>query len=179
MLRIPRPAMAAAVLGFTLACTDSTSPHAPSLDARLSLANPITRPINARCNVVPTVVAPFPGPTQPIMTLAIEGTCTISHMGLATLQATQIVNLAVGTLDNTATYTAPNGDQLITHFVSGTGQNTFDGINATFEGTETYVGGTGRFANATGSSDLVGSAVMNPATGSGVGEYVARGTITY
>ncbi len=172
--------MAAAILGFTLACTDSTSPHAPSLEARLSLSNPVTRPIKVDCKVADTVVAPFPGPTQPIMTLAIGGTCTMSHLGRATMHATQTVNLAAGTISNTTTYTAPNGDQLITHFVSGAGQSTFDGINATFEGTETYVGGgTGRFANVAGSSDLVGSAVMNPATGLGVGEYVARGTITY
>jgi hypothetical protein len=179
VLKIPRPATAAVILGFTLACTDSTSPHAASLDARLSLANPVTRPINVDCTVADTVVAPYPGPTQPIMTLAIGGTCRISHIGRATMHATQIVNLAAGTISNTTTYTAPNGDQLITQFVSGAGQSTFDGTNATFEGTETYVGGTGRFANASGSSDLVGSAVLSPATGLGVGEYVAIGTITY
>ncbi len=87
--------------------------------------------------------------------------------------------LFAGTCSNTTTHVASNGDQLKSTWFSAVGQNSFDGTNAVFEGVETYVGGTGRFANATGSSAVKGTAKVDAASGGFTGKYTALGTITF
>jgi hypothetical protein len=76
---------------------------------------------------------------------------------------------------NTAVYTAANGDKLFSTFL-GSGVPTSTGVS--FSGTETYDGGTGRFADATGSATLVGSAEFTSPS-AGVGQYSVEGTISY
>ncbi|MEO7502328.1 MAG: hypothetical protein ABIW94_06795 [Gemmatimonadaceae bacterium] len=85
------------------------------------------------------------------------------------MAAIQTVNVLTGELNNTTTYTAANGDQLTTTFA---GTDPLGG-DIEFTGLETYTGGTGRFANATGESFLQGSA-----TGA-TGEFTSKGSITF
>lgn len=54
-------------------------------------------------------------------------------------------------VDASATYTTSNGDQLNAIFVGE-----LDGLTGVISATVTYVGGTGRFANATGTANLTG-----------------------
>ena len=72
---------------------------------------------------------------------------------------------AIGTIG----FTAANGDRLYATFV-GSGILDFDGNIGALEGTLTFVGGTGRFADASGSADLMFL--------SGVGSSI-EGTIDY
>ena len=68
-----------------------------------------------------------------------------------TIQLTPTANPAVFDANATSTYTAPNGDELHAVF---TGQLNFE--TGVVTATVTYVGGTGRFANATGTATLSG-----------------------
>ena len=109
----------------------------------------------------------------------LEGTCQLLHLGLTSTVATQIViPLPDGTLHitNAIVYTAANGDELYANFL-GVGEFTSPS-SVSFSGTETYDGGTGRFANASGSAAIVGTAQFTSATG-GVGEFTGNGTISY
>ena len=68
---------------------------------------------------------------------------------------------------------AANGDELYTRW---DGQVISPpGPEAVFVGPETYLGGTGRFANASGSSWLEGTASVITSTGA----YTTKGSITY
>jgi hypothetical protein len=73
---------------------------------------------------------------------------------------------------NTTVYTAANGDQL---FVSWTGTASSSGPDNTFSGPETITGGTGRFAGATGSTWVSGTASFATMTG----QFTSVGTISY
>jgi hypothetical protein len=72
-------------------------------------------------------------------------------------------------LEASATYTADNGDELYATF---TGQ--LNGVTGTITATVTYVGGTGRFANASGTAALSAQIV-----GGGSLEVSVKGTIDY
>lgn len=144
----------------------------PSAAPRLAAsAEPVEHPWAGRCETVFT-------PTGPL-TLEITGNCQLAGLGRVTLVAEQ--ELAPGptgiAISNTATYTAANGDLLRTVNVGlGTPASDFPGVVLT--GTETAVGGTGRFANATGSATIVGSAVLaGPAANTG--EFSVSGTLSY
>ncbi len=76
---------------------------------------------------------------------------------------------------NTATYTAPNGDELRTTNV-GVAIPDADGL--TLAGTETAVGGTGRFADATGTATLAGSVMFTSQTTT-IGGYSLDGRLSF
>lgn len=130
-----------------------------------------SRPISASCQTTFAFTATG--------SIRVEGTCHYSHLGLTAAVADQIaIPQPDGTLQivNTAVYTAPNGDELFATFV-GTGVF-MSPVLLSFSGVETYSGGTGRFADATGSSTLTGSAGFTSAS-AGVGQYSAQGMIAY
>jgi hypothetical protein len=77
----------------------------------------------------------------------LVGTGTATHLGLFTLTSDFTVNSATVTAVGTATWTAANGDQIFTTH-TGEGVVTFP-LLATEE-THTITGGTGRFADASG-----------------------------
>ncbi len=143
---------------------------APLSDAYAKAAAP-TRPLSASCETTFAFTATG--------SIRIEGTCHYSHLGLTATIADQIaIPQANGTLQivNTATYTAANGDELFATFV---GVGVFESpVLLSFSGVETYTGGTGRFADATGSATLTGGAEFTSAS-AGVGHYSAQGTISY
>jgi len=51
--------------------------------------------------------------------------------------------------------------------------------SVTFQGTQGFSAGTGRFADAEGTADLAGTAGINLITGAGTGEFTLQGTLTY
>ena len=141
------------------------------LPMQATLASDQLRGMNGACD---TEFA-FTGPTTAIVT----GTCRYGHLGLTTCEAAQSVTPQLdGTLliENEGVCAAANGDELFTSF-SGIGVQTATG-GIVFSGTETYEGGTGRFANASGSSSLAGSAQFT-GPGVGVGSFSFRGRIAY
>jgi hypothetical protein len=96
-------------------------------------------------------------------------------LGRTTAIAEQIVTFtgpATAIASNTTMYTAANGDQL---FASWSGTSTNDGPAVTFSGLELYVGGTGRFADASGSSFISGTASFVTNTG----QFTSEGTLSY
>ena len=136
----------------------------------------VTRPLSGRCTTVVTRLVP-----PPIEMQRIEYTCRISHLGLTHAVTTQTVNVATGEISSVGEFVAANGDRLSVTF-SGSATISFtDPTDATvsFEGTEEFSPGTGRFTNATGSADLVGTAHINLITGSGTGEFTLEGELTY
>jgi hypothetical protein len=81
------------------------------------------------------------------------GAGAATHLGAytetGTIQLSPTANPAVFDAVATATYTAANGDQLYAVFA---GQ--LNGVTGVITATVTYVGGTGRFSNATGTAAL-------------------------
>jgi hypothetical protein len=117
-------------------------------------ADPV--PFHAVIQTQPTIVG-FCGPT--CLTLDIPGSGTASHMGA--VQAPGVSNIDVASFQQSGSFTliAPNGDTIMLNF-SGTFINPVPGRTdiATFAGTWTAVGGTGRFAGGSGSGTYEGSA---------------------
>lgn len=146
-----------------------------SIRASKSVSSPVTRPAGGTCAPEITVVAPFPGPGQPVLSLRIGGVCELKHLGRTALDITETVDFSTGVILNSTTYTAANGDVVNSTFL-GTVLSP-PGPDAVFEGTETYVSGTGRFVGVSGSSSLKGTAHLNGLTGAG--EYTTTGTITF
>lgn len=79
----------------------------------------------------------------------------------------------------TTIYTAANGDQLRMHFL-GTATQT-GATTLSFASTETYTGETGRFAEASGASSLIGGATFSSLlpVPSGTGFWSTSGSIAY
>ena len=136
----------------------------------------VTRPLSGRCTTVVTRLAP-----PPIEVQRIEYTCRISHLGLTHAVVTQTVDVATGTLSSSGVFVAANGDQLTSAFAGHAVLSFVDPTDATvtFEGTEEFTPGSGRFADVSGAAALAGSARVNLLTGAGVGEFTLEGTLTY
>lgn len=76
---------------------------------------------------------------------------------------------------------AANGDRLSSSFTGSAVLSFTDPTDAsvTFQGTQEFSAGTGRFADADGTADLAGTARINLITGAGTGEFTLQGTLTY
>ena len=146
-----------------------------SPDASSAESGPVTRPAGGSCTTDITIVPARPGYA---FSLDITGVCQLAHLGRTTMVIEQDFAFD-GSIVNATTHTAANGDLLLSTWYSAPGESTFDGIDAVFAGTETYVGGSGRFADASGSSRVQGTAFLNVATGAFTGAYTTRGTIAY
>jgi hypothetical protein len=111
----------------------------------------------------------------PIAHINVIGEGQATHLGKATAVTTdQEVNLITGQTSATYTFSAANGDTVILEMEF---ESTFSSGGVTFTGTYTVTEGTGRFAGATGSGTLIGSAAF---TGpyNGVGSFTVAGTIS-
>jgi hypothetical protein len=144
-----------------------------ALAGHLAVVEPKPRPAGGSCV---TTVAPA-GFAFPYLTITIDGVCNLRHLGRATMRATQVIDVTTGLFSNETTYTAANGDELYTTF-AGVSTSPPGSLDVTFDGTETFVGGTGRFGPATGTTVAEGSATLAPDQ-SGVGEYSMEGWITF
>jgi hypothetical protein len=168
------------------ACSAADQPTGPLLgdgsdqSAEPSLARggtfAVTRPLLGRCRTVVTRLVP-----PPIEVQRIEYTCRISHLGLTHAVTTQTVDVMTGALSSSGVFVAANGDQLSSDFTGVAALSFVDPTDATvtFEGTEEFSPGTGRFADATGTARLAGSARVNLITGAGTGEFTLEGELTY
>lgn len=159
------------------ACTELKLTE-PDVDLQAALVSgEVTRPFGGRCKTEFTFLAPLPSDPPNVQRTRIDSICHLTHLGRTTGTADQVVIFTGPTTfnaSNTATYIAANGDQLV---ASWTGTGTFDAatLTVTFAGPETYAGGTGRFANASGSSMVAGSASLTTATGA----FTVTGTLSY
>ena len=110
--------------------------------------------------------------TPPFLSVLIEGTGNATHLGRFTVEIPHVVNAMNRTSVGTYEFTAANGDTLTAGF---TGQSTLTapGVLSIVE-TATITGGTGRFADATGSFTVERS--FNQVTGVTTGSF--EGTIS-
>jgi len=102
-------------------------------------------PFKGLGNVVITGVEP----AEDGLHLTISGSGLATHLGNYTREE-NIVLRADGTLDGMITFKAANGDLLFVHASGGFTSQT------TATGTDTIIGGTGRFADASGSATWFG-----------------------
>jgi len=128
-----------------------------------------------------TVIPPPPASFPAVVEIGL--TCRFRHLGLTAGTLTQVIDAAGppsnGVLPLTISqgviaYIAANGDALHATF-EGEGSIDFATGTIAFEGIETYAGGTGRFADASGTSFLEGHASAVTLTGF----YVTLGTLSY
>ena len=179
MLHI-KPLLLLSLVVFTPSCAadSATQPtSSPGVSSNHLVGSAVTRPAGGTCALTAVVVEPFPFSPPlfaPILNLEIEGVCEMKHLGRTTVAITEAVNLITGEVANTGTWTAANGDQLMSEFV---GVGTSVGPDNVFGGTLTYVSGTGRFQGVSGTLRLDGTS--SSATNPLVGEYRMNGTITY
>lgn len=171
MPRITALLLLASVAGV-LACADGSPTEPSALKASapaLARAVALSRPAGGECRTQ------FEFLSQTQILIALD--CNLRHLGRTSGTSSQTITFTGPTsnaLTASTVYTAANGDLL---YASFTGTGTIDPVNLTvsFTGTETYSGGTGRFANASGSAALSGTASL--ITNSGV--YTTTGTLTY
>jgi hypothetical protein len=172
----PNPLTAIAMLSLA-ACSSADFTTAPSAGSGPTTARaPVARPLSGTCTTVVSRLVPPPVEVQ-----HIEYTCRISHLGLTRAILTQQVDVATGALSSNGTFVAATGDQLTASF-TGTAVLSFTDpteATVTFQGTQHLSAGTGRFADATGTADLAGTAAINLITGAGTGEFTLEGTLQY
>jgi len=110
--------------------------------------------------------------TPPFLSVALEGSGNATHLGHFTVEIPHVVNTTNRTSTGTYEFTAANGDTLTASF---TGQATLmaPGILSVVE-TARITGGTGRFADATGSFTV--ERVFNQATALTTGSF--EGTVS-
>jgi hypothetical protein len=178
---MPQAFVTAATVFALAACSSADQVTAPSF-ARNANAE-VPRPLTGRCDTEVTILNIGPDGT---LDLRIDYTCRLSHLGLTHNTVLQSVvpsgppvnGLLPGIVTNTGAYVAANGDRVNSSF-TGTGVTNLADFTAEFVGTESFVGGTGRFADASGSAQVEGTAVLDPATGTGTAHFTLDGTITY
>ena len=157
----------------TTACARENPTGPVSAEAILSSKSTsasVTRPAGGSC-VTKFVPVSF---VFPLATSSLTGTCKLKHLGRSTFAGTQTVNVLSGEFTNAVAYTAANGDLL---YATSVGISS-PAPNIVFQGDETYTGGTGRFAGASGMSHVTGSGTV-AADGSGTGALTLSGSLTY
>ncbi len=159
------------ILGITLSALLLTAcdPSKPALTEPLGYSGVATASRQSKAD--PSAPArPFTGSCDlrvevlelnfPILRQRDTGTCHLSHLGRALLDGELLVNLVAGIQIGRRTFTAANGDLMYADVV-GTSTPIGPGLIG-FTGTFTFTGGTGRFANASGTA--VGTGIANQIT---------------
>lgn len=171
MRNAQRITLSLSFVGLTVAACSGDAIVAPGSLAPndISSSTSVSRPWKGTCDVD----AVFTSQT----TLLITGTCQLAHLGRATVIAYQTIDPGPSGIGytNTATYTAANGDELRTTNI-GVATPTASGLS--LSGTETAVGGTGRFLSASGTASLEG-AVRFTGPSSTTGSYELSGRLEY
>jgi hypothetical protein len=136
-------------------------------------------PFHGRFTSQTSAVANCP-PTCPPTTLLITGTQdgNATHLGRFTATTEDSVNIATTQSTGTFNLTAANGDRIFTTTV---GQETgFQPPNVSFvTQTATIVGGTGRFAGATGTFTVEFAQTIDFAAGTATGTGSFKGLISF
>jgi hypothetical protein len=135
------------------------------------LSNSQEVPFKGRLEGTATIT---PG-TPPFLSVSIEGTGNATHLGRFTVEIPHVVNTTNRTSTGTYEFTAANGDTLTAGF-TGQATLTAPGVLSIVE-TATITGGTGRFADATGSftAERLFNQVTGLTTGSFQGAISSRG----
>jgi len=105
--------------------------------------------------------------TPPFVSVSIGGTGNATHLGRFTLEIPHVVNAMNRTSTGTYEFTAANGDTLTAGF-TGQATLTAPGVLSVVE-IATITGGTGRFADATGSFTV--ERLFNQVTGVTTGSF--------
>ena len=148
-----------------------TEAPAPSPDGLSFQAHHASqRPLRGSCTVTSVELISF---IPPILQQGSTAQCRVSHIGLMQVETMQTINVATGSQQGMAEWTAANGDVL---YASSQGTATPTGATTiAFSGTTTITGGTGRFANASGVLNVDGWAD----NADGTGGFTYDGWITY
>jgi len=159
-------------LGSVLAACADPAPTSPTASARsVALQRSGTaRPLTGSCTVT---FNPPPLPPPPVFHQVDQGTCLLSHLGATDFYGEQDINFAAGMQSGWRTLTAANGDELHTRH-TGVSQPAGPGL-VSFVAQMTIVGGTGRFAGASGTVRGVGLANLMTRTTT----VTLDGTISY
>ncbi len=137
-----------------LASVDAAAP--PLEDAAPALHKVVQRPFKGDCEMT---FDPPSLPPPPVFNQIDTGTCRLTHLGRAQFYSVKEINFLAGTQTTTeAAFTAANGD-ILRAIGTGTGTPTGPGL-VSFFAVLTFVGGTGRFANASGEAHVVGEAAL-------------------
>jgi hypothetical protein len=126
-------------------------------------------PFKGTVNAVETVVVVFP-----TLSVTRDGTGTATYLGKFTEHITLQVDIPTGHATGAATFTAANSDTLSASVVGQSTPTTTPGVLSIVE-VYTITGGTGRFADATGTFTL--EMILNQATGVSSGTF--SGTIDH
>jgi hypothetical protein len=114
--------------------------------------------------------------TPPILTISGIQEGTASHLGRFTATSVDVVNETNNTATGTLYFTAANGDRLLTTTIGA--ENSFTPPNISHvTSTATIVGGTGRFAGATGSLTIKFDETIDFATATATGSGSFEGRI--
>jgi hypothetical protein len=154
--------LAASVLA--VACSDQVS-STPTSPTSMLLASTQTQRSATRLPFRGSFTAADQGVVAP-PNLLIQGTGegTGTHLGRFTVSITEVVNLATASGTGTFDLTAANGDQLFATTAGGEDQFTPPNVSHVTL-VATIVGGTGRFASATGTFTMERTAIINFAAG--------------
>ena len=171
-----RPLVFAACI-LTAACSSQAldSPTSPSrpvgASARLQTQEKAAAglPFSGRFTLATSGTVDCP-PTCPPTTLRINGTTegTATYLGRFSAVSVDVVDIATSTSIGTLTFTAANGDQLAATTTGAEDAFTPPNISHVTQ-TATIVGGTGRFAGATGTFTIRYTATIDFATGTSSG----------
>lgn len=151
---IPALPLLCTLAGCARGAPNATAPDASAtVEMRASAQASDAVPIAGRCELT---FNPPPLPLPPVHRQIDTGTCWFSHLGRTALYGVQDINFAAGTQSGERTFTAANGDVLrAVH--AGRSAPSGPGL-VSFTTTITIVGGTGRFAHATGQMTGAGTA---------------------
>ena len=112
-------------------------------------------------------------PAPPSLSVLVEATGNATELGLFTLDIPHLVNPTDHTASGFYEFTAANGDTVIAKFTGIATPTDVPGV-LYIEETATIIGGTGRFAGATGSFSM--TRLKNTVTGATTASF--RGTIS-
>ena len=154
--------LAASVLAA--ACSDQVS-YAPTSPTSVALAPTQTQRNATRLPLRGSFTAADRSTVAP-PNLLLQGTGegTATHLGRITLTTAEVVNLATSFGTGTFDLTAANGDQLFATTAGSEDQFTPPNVSHVTL-VATIVGGTGRFASATGTFTMERTATINFAAG--------------
>jgi hypothetical protein len=168
--------LAVAALAPLAGCADSpTAVSRPAaLRAERGADAAVERPWKGQCDVE-TVITEW-GSTGPLKAHQ-TGVCQLAHLGRTTVVTEETRVPGIGTV-TTSTFTAANGDRLYTTGIIDRRSAIAPDGSVTLAGTSTAVGGTGRFAGATGTAVFAETARINPPAPT-VGTYTLDGWLVY
>jgi hypothetical protein len=152
--------------------TESVDPFAPQPDpsARASAGAVVERPLTGNCRTVYQFVdfEFLPPPQQDVLaraTIHHDGTCLLAHLGKTALTKDEVIDFTVfpAHVEGQLTLAAANGDQL-SGMESSDVQPPDDSGAFSFVGRWTFIGGTGRFRDASGAAPFTGTGSTNDNT---------------